>query len=363
MSDDGQPIPADPVPSTIVEGDSSETDEWDVDATPVPSTPRVLALAPPGTQHVSLLWLPDALRAKSVNVVELSGWQENEPDYYWTDETFHHFAYNGDPVGWLWHHTASSTYVPYVKNSKGQTKANLWMGLWRDGVLHSEGNGIPTVVFASGGPANFTAGTGRKDVLVEYVAKDARFQGPQHEDDTPDYYGNRHYGSTETVHRGDGSKLHDGVWEAQLIVASLMCDHYEWSEWRHIGHLDHTSRKIDPRFKQGAPYTIGLMQDSIQTNLGDTEPLPPSPPQPTEADMRTVKFGDGSEEQPDPVVRAAQIMLIHHGYRDLFTGDKEFGADGVFREGTKAATERFQANAGLPASGEVDALTWKALDG
>ncbi len=36
---------------------------------------------------------------------------------------------------------------------------------------------------------------------------------------------------------------------------------------------------------------------------------------------------------------------------------------GVFREGTKAATERFQANAGLPASGEVDALTWKALDG
>jgi peptidoglycan hydrolase-like protein with peptidoglycan-binding domain len=56
-------------------------------------------------------------------------------------------------------------------------------------------------------------------------------------------------------------------------------------------------------------------------------------------------------------------MLIHHGYRDLFTGDKEFGADGVFREGTKAATQRFQANAGLPASGEVDALTWKALDG
>lgn len=79
--------------------------------------------------------------------------------------------------------------------------------------------------------------------------------------------------------------------------------------------------------------------------------------------MRTVRFGDGMEETPDPVVRAAQIMLVHHGYRDLFSIDEEFGADGVFREGTKAATERFQAEAGLPVTGEVDALTWKALDG
>jgi peptidoglycan hydrolase-like protein with peptidoglycan-binding domain len=55
-------------------------------------------------------------------------------------------------------------------------------------------------------------------------------------------------------------------------------------------------------------------------------------------------------------------MLVHHGYRDLFTIDKEFGADGVFREGTKAATERFQADAGLDVTGEVDAFTWKALD-
>jgi hypothetical protein len=104
------------------------------------------------------------------------------------------------------------------------------------------------------------------------------------------------------------------------------------------------------------------MQDSIQGSLGGTEPLPPTPPKVTEADMRTVRFGDGSEEKPDPVVRAAQIMLVHHGYRDLFTIDEEFGADGVFREGTKAATERFQADAGLDVTGEVDAITWKALD-
>ncbi len=78
--------------------------------------------------------------------------------------------------------------------------------------------------------------------------------------------------------------------------------------------------------------------------------------------MRTVRHGDGSKESPDPVVRAAQIMLVHHGYRDLFTTDDEFGADGVFRDGTKAATEQFQADAGLEVTGEVDAITWKALD-
>ena len=146
----------------------------------------------------------------------------------------------------------------------------------------------------------------------------------------------------------------------QLVVASLMCKHYGWSQWRHIGHLDHTLRKIDPRFEQGSPYTIALMQDSIRTSQG--RPKPPAPAQLIEAEMRTVRYGDGTEESPDPVVRAAQIMLVHHGYRDLYTTDEEFGADGVFREGTKVATERFQADAGLEVTGDVDAITWKALD-
>jgi len=84
------------------------------------------------------------------------------------------------------------------------------------------------------------------------------------------------------------------------------------------------------------------MQDSIRKNQGSAGAV-------------------GLEEEPDPVVRAAQIMLIHHGYRDRFTIDKEFGSDGVFREGTKAATERFQADAGIPVTGEVDAATWIAL--
>lgn len=360
-----QPIPADPLPPGIIEGESSETTPWDVEGQPLPIRP----LESTSPEHVSLLWLPDALRAQGVNVVELDGWAQNEEGYFWTDETSHHRTYSGDPVGWLWHHTASPRYVPYVKNSKGQTKANLWMGLWRDGVLFAEGGGVPTVVFASGGPANFTAGAGRKEVLVDFVAKDVRFEGPQRKADTPKFFGNRYYGSTETVHPGDGSKADDGVWEMQFIVAALMCDHYRWSPWRHIGHLDHTKRKIDQRFAQGAPYTIGLMQDSIgiaeraPEPPAKAEPVPPEEVRPEPAVMRTVKVGDGTEAKPDPVVRAAQIMLLHHGYRDLLTIDQEFGADGVFRKGTKAATEQFQADAAIPVTGEVDAATWRALAG
>lgn len=281
--------------------------------------------------------------------------------YYWTDETSHHHAYRGDPVGWVWHHTASTHYTPYVKNAKGQTKANLWMGLWRDGALYATGSGTPTVVFASGGPANYSSGAGRREVLTDYVARDGRFPGPQRSDDTDGFFGNRHYGTTETVHPGDGSSLDEGVWELQLVVAELMSRHYNWSAWRHIGHLDHTHRKIDPRFAQGAPYTIGLMQETLAARLATEIELDSTKPT-TEAPMRTVRFGDGREEAPDPVVRAAQIMLLHHGFRDVYTLDEVFGADGVFREGTRAATEQFQAAVGIPVTGEVDALTWKALD-
>lgn len=351
-----RPIAADPLPPDLVEGEAEDTDDRPSDLLGAAPTERGRH------RHRTLLWLPDAMRGAGLNVVELDGWDRNQPRYYWTDATFRHDGYEGDPVGWVWHHTATTHYTAYVKNAKGQTKANLWMGLWRDGTLYATGGGTPTVVVASGGPANYSSGAGRKEVLVDYVAKDVRFPGPQRQEDTPEFFGNRHYGTTETVHPGDGSPLDDGVWELQLAVAELMSRHYGWSAWRHIGHLDHTHRKIDPRFSQGAPYTIGLMQDTLHERLAEVAPMSMTTTSTTEAPMRTVRYGDGTEEAPDPVVRAAQIMLLHYGFSDVYTIDEEFGADGVFRRGTKAATEQFQAAAGIPVTGEVDAITWKALD-
>jgi hypothetical protein len=222
--------------------------------------------------HQSLLWLPDALRDAGINFAEMHGWKTNQPGYYWTNEDSRHFGYNGDPVGWVWHHTASLGYTPYVKNANGQTKANLWMGLARGNRLYQEGNGPPTTVITSGGPANYSEGSGKRVVLTDYVAEDRHFPGPQSfSDDYPKFWGNRHYGTTELVHAGNGSPCHAGVWEMQLQVAALLSDHYGWSEFRHIGHLDHSKRKIDQKFQQGQPYTIAAMQTGVASLLHTTE--------------------------------------------------------------------------------------------
>jgi hypothetical protein len=123
-------------------------------------------------------------------------------------------------------------------------------------------------VFASAGPANYSQGKGRLNVLTNYVNLDVRFPGPQDlPDDVPPFYGNRYYGATEVIHPGDGSPVQEDIWEYQVTIAALMSEHYEWSPWRHIGHLDHTIRKIDQKFAQGAPYTIAAMQNAVEEKM------------------------------------------------------------------------------------------------
>lgn len=232
-------------------------------------------------QHQALLDLPSALRAHGLTVIELEGWKENEQGYYWTNANGRHFGYQGQPNGWAWHHTATASYTPFVKNFKGQTKANIFAGLWRGDDnyrLHSEGAGEPALVMCSAGPANYSNGSGVKEVLNRYVAEDLRFHGPQRQsDDDPKWYGNRYYGGTEIVHRGDGSPLDQGVFRTVYIAMAVMMDYFEWSPWRHIGHLDHSRRKIDPRFEQGSPYTMGFMQDVAQGYQSGIV-LPPTAP-------------------------------------------------------------------------------------
>ncbi len=296
------------------------------------------------TDHATLLWLPDALRDAGLAVAELHGWKLNQQGYYWTDEDDTHDRYQGDPVGWMWHHTATSGFTPYVKNAKGQSKANLFMGLARGNRLYQEGGGEPTVVFASGGPGNFTAGAGKRYVMRDLVARDRRFIGPQHQaDDVPSWYGNRYYGSTETVHLGDGSLMHPGVWDMQLQVAVLLSEHFGWSAWRHIGHLDHTKRKVDPRVAQGAPYTIGHMQDQVEALLSGPE-----------AFMGwTMKEGDGVG-RPLNCIRWAQAAL--NGFRAQHpSGSRDpIAVTGVFGPETTAAVTDYQRGAQFNRLGEWD---------
>jgi hypothetical protein len=321
-------------------------------------------------QHQALLQLPATLRAHGITVLELDGWKENEQRYYWTDENGRHHGYQGVPNGWVWHHTASSAYSPFVKNSKGQTKANIFAGLWRGDDnyrLYQEGGGDPVLVICSAGPADYSNGSGVREVLTRYVAEDVRFHGPQRQsDDYPKWYGNRYYGGTEIVHRGDGSPLDKGVFRMVYSAMGAMMDYFEWSPWRHIGHLDHSRRKIDPRFEQGSPYTIGFMQDVAQGyEAGIVTPPPPDPPSEGDHDMNTVKYSDGfkASREKQPTVKAAQIMLASRGFADDNTQDGTCAADGLFGRGTERSVNAFKASVGLPEDGVCDSPTWSALEG
>ena len=248
-------------------------------------------------KHEALLFLPDALADADIPFAQLTGWESNQQGYYWVDENGMHRGYLGKPNGAMWHHTATSAYTPSVSNN-GRTIANIYIGIWRNGRLWSFGNGEPLVVLASSGPANYSSGKGRRNVLTNYVALDVRFPGPQDlpDDTNPSFFGNRRYINTEVIHPGDGSALEPAVWDLQVETAAVISKHFGWSEFRNIGHLDHTIRKVDQRFAQGVPYTISQHQSEIRVAM-----MPPPLP---EDDMLPVDADSGKED-----IRAIQEML------------------------------------------------------
>lgn len=218
--------------------------------------------------HTSLLWLPDALRAQGVNVVELDGWKEAQGDYRWTDLDTGSRSYGGEPTCYMIHHTAGSAANPEVRNSSGKwSKANCWAGLWRDGRLYQSGGGTPTIVFTSAGPARVSSGYGHGPTLYE-VADDVRVPWDQPNPDTR-MAANRYAWNVETVARGDGSDIDPGVEAALITMGALLSTHYGWSPWRAIGHLTWSGRKIDP-FWQGERDRIVYIQDRISEMMEGT---------------------------------------------------------------------------------------------
>jgi len=184
------------------------------------------------------LWdLPTALELAGVTVRTLDGWEgPADPGYYWREA-------DGEPAGHMAHHTASTGYTP------NRDKANGWAGLSYKGSdrLYQEryeGDGYePVFVIANAYPAPISAGAGDINVLYKVRAGECveGRQGP----DTPDWYGNTHYYSTEWVLDGTGSPVDEAVWEMMVLACQVQNDLMEWNSCNHIGHGHHTRRKID----------------------------------------------------------------------------------------------------------------------
>jgi hypothetical protein len=90
----------------------------------------------------------------------------------------------------------------------------------------------------------------------------------------------------------------------------------------------------------------------------------PAPVTPVEADVTLERLENGSTGQP---VQNWQGLLVAHALGFMIATGKGnvmqyAGIDGHFGAKTEAATRKFQAEAGLPQTGVVDAATWqKAL--
>ena len=167
----------------------------------------------------------------------MSGWDQAHKGgtYRWRETP-------QDPAGAMWHHTATTQYTP------NRDKASAYAGLSRDGSdrLYQAGAGVPVYTLANAHPAPISSGAGVRTVLENYVKKDVPFVGRQTaSDDSPTWYGNTHYWNTEVVLDGTGSPMDPGVWDMLITVGAVLNDVFGWTSARHIGHGQHTRRKID----------------------------------------------------------------------------------------------------------------------
>lgn len=226
-------------------------------------------------EHLVPALLEEGIPAEQI--WEMDGWKENQPGYYWTDpRDGRTFGYEGTAYGHLNHHTASSAYTPYVRNSNGQTKCNIWGGLLRGDRLYQAGGGIPTLAIASAGPANYSAGKGVRALFTDWLIPGIVFEGRQYErDDSPSWYGNRSAWNTEWVLDGIGGRLDDDVWDLLIAYNAALCRLHDADDSWLAGHLQFTSRKIDlrdGRYPDGAT-TMAAVHDQTRARLAN-QPTP-----------------------------------------------------------------------------------------
>ena len=172
--------------------------------------------------------LVTALKRWHVTVVEHDGWRDNSRN---------HVGPWGPVHGSMVHHTASTDSTGIVEvcyNGRSDLPGPLCTGVIRkDGTVHLVGNGRTNHAGAGS--------TAVLDAVINETAIPAR-PGPDAVDGNSRFYG------WECVNLGDGK---DPWPEAQVDaiarVQAAICEHHGWSAQSIIGHLEWTTRKIDPR--------------------------------------------------------------------------------------------------------------------
>jgi hypothetical protein len=219
-------------------------------------------------------------RRRGLNVKGLSGWSSWQNGYWFRREG--QWSGSGSksnpPTFFIDHHTATAAYTPNVKNSSGQSKANIWLGLSRPGTsrYYSTGSGEAQAAFAVRWAANYGNGACIRKVYEDYVWRDRVVPGAARTWTSAgdNGYANKLGIGMEIVHLGDGSQLHPGVFELACQINAAAEDVFGWkkNQSRIIGHEDSTRRKVDPRFAQGAPYTMEAIRTRVAQIHGGTPP-------------------------------------------------------------------------------------------
>jgi len=215
----------------------------------------------------TMLDFPEALEAAGVNVRVLDGWDTPaQSGYYWREA-------DGEPAGFMNHHTASTSYTP------NRDKAGGWAGLSKNGSErlyqedYGDGNYEPVFVLANAYPAPVSAGAGNKSVLEKVRAGQPVNGRPG--PDTPGWYGNTHYFCVEWVLDGIGSPIDQRVFDMMTIVQKVFIDMYQRTAECLICHGHHTGRKVDlwggqfsDTNRDGYQKTIEAIRDAVEGVTG-----------------------------------------------------------------------------------------------
>ena len=288
-----------------------------------------------------LLDLYDECRRRGLNVKGLSGWTSWQRGYWFRREG--QWSGGGSesnpPTFFINHHTATTAYTPNVKNSKGQSKANIWLGLDRDnsgsGRMYATGTaGVARADFAVRWAANYGNGACDRTVYEQYVWRDR--VAPNVPSGGDDGYANKLGIGMEIIHPGDGSLMNPAVFELAAQINAAAMTVYEWDIARILDHRSSTRRKVDLNQKQKLNgYTINALRArSVEIYGGGTTP----PPLPQEDDVfLPINQGDG---MGDKVAKKSDVSVVQRLLNDHPNVNPKLTTDGKYGSGTAAAVSQ-----------------------